>query len=40
MEDDIKMDPEGTGWLVVDWINLAKDRDMWSALVNTIMNIR
>jgi hypothetical protein len=24
----------------VDWINLAKDRDQWRALVKTVMNLR
>jgi hypothetical protein len=24
----------------VDWINLAKDRDQWRAVVNTVMNLR
>jgi hypothetical protein len=24
----------------MDWIGLAKDRDQWRALVNTVMNLR
>jgi hypothetical protein len=24
----------------MDWINLAQDKDQWSALVNTAMNLR
>jgi hypothetical protein len=24
----------------MDWIDLAQDRDQWSALVNTVMNLR
>jgi hypothetical protein len=27
-------------WEGVDWIHLAKDRDQWWALVNTVMNLR
>jgi len=28
------------GLEVVDWIHLARDRDEWWALVNTVMNFR
>jgi hypothetical protein len=28
------------GWKYVDWIKLAKDRDNWRALVNTVMALR
>jgi hypothetical protein len=38
--DNIKMDLREIGWDVVDWIELAQDRDQWMALVNTVMNIR
>jgi hypothetical protein len=39
-EDNIKMDLGEIGFGDVDWIHLAKDRDMWRALVNTVMNLR
>jgi hypothetical protein len=38
--DNIKMDLRKTGQGGMDWINLAKDRDQWRALVNMVMNIR
>jgi hypothetical protein len=38
--DNIKMDLRETGWSVMDWINLAEDRDQWRALVKTVMNLR
>jgi hypothetical protein len=39
-EVNIKMDLRETGWNIVNWIDLAQDRDQWRALVNTIMNLR
>jgi hypothetical protein len=43
--DNIKIDLrgiewDGMGWNVMDWIDLAQDRDQWKALVNTVMNLR
>jgi hypothetical protein len=38
--DNIKIDLRGIGWVGVDWIELAQDRDQWRALVNTVMNLR
>jgi hypothetical protein len=37
---NINIDLREIGWNVMDWIDLAqdKDRDQWRALVNTIMN--
>jgi hypothetical protein len=37
-EDNIKMDLRRGGG--IDWIDLAQDRDMWWALVYTLMNLR
>jgi hypothetical protein len=34
------MDLEEVGWGDVDFIGLAQDRDRWSALVNSIFNLR
>jgi hypothetical protein len=32
------MDLVEVGWGDVDWIILAKDRDRWRALVNSVLN--
>jgi hypothetical protein len=34
------MDLRETVWEVVDWIHLAKDKEQWRALVNTVMNLQ
>jgi hypothetical protein len=34
------MDLREIGFRDVDWIDLAQDRDMWRAVVNTVMNLR
>ena len=39
-ENDIKMDLEEVGCGDMDWIDLARDRDRWQALVNMVMNSR
>jgi hypothetical protein len=39
-EDNIKMYLREIGWGIVDWIDLAQDRDRCRALVNTVMNLR
>jgi hypothetical protein len=39
-EDNIKMDFRKIGWGGMDLIILAKHRDQWRALMNTIMNLR
>jgi hypothetical protein len=38
--DNIKMNIREIEWGVMDWIDLAQDRDQWRALVNTVMNFR
>ena len=39
-EDNIKMDHEEFGCGIFHWSVLAQDRDMWRALVCTVMNLR
>jgi hypothetical protein len=39
-EDNIKMYLQEVGRGVMDWIELAKDRDRWWALVNAVMKVR
>jgi hypothetical protein len=38
--DNIKMTLIEIGWDGIDRINLARDRDQWRTLVNTVMNLR
>jgi hypothetical protein len=37
---NIKIDLGEIGWGGIDWIDLARDRDQWRALVKTVMNRR
>ena len=37
-EDNIKMDLQEVGCERMDWVELARDRDRWRALVSTVMN--
>jgi hypothetical protein len=39
-EHNIKIDLKEIGWEVVDWIDLAQDREKWRALVSTTVNLR
>jgi hypothetical protein len=38
--DNIKIDLREIGWAGMNWIDLARDRNQWRALVNTVMNFR
>jgi hypothetical protein len=37
---DIRMDLGEVGWGDVDWIGVAKDRNRWRAVVNSVLNLR
>ena len=39
-EDNIKMDLEEVDWGGMDWIDLARNRNRWRAVVNAVMNLR
>jgi hypothetical protein len=38
--DNIRMDLGEVGWGYVDWIGLAQDRNRWTAVVNSVLNLR
>jgi hypothetical protein len=38
--DNIRTDLGEVGWGDVDWIDLAKDRNRWRDLVNSVLNLR
>ena len=39
MEDDIKLDLQEMECGFMDWIDLARNRDRWWALVNVVLNL-
>jgi hypothetical protein len=40
LEDNIKMNLQEVGCEGMDWIDMARDRDRWRAVVNAVMNLR
>jgi hypothetical protein len=38
--DNIRIDLGEVGWGDVDWIGLAKNRNRWITLVNSVLNLR
>jgi hypothetical protein len=38
--DNIRMDLGEVGWGDVYWIGLARDRNMWRAVLNSVLNLR
>jgi hypothetical protein len=38
-EDNIKMDLQEVGWMGMDWIDMAQDRDRWRTVVSAVMNL-
>jgi hypothetical protein len=38
--DNIRMDLGEVGWVDVDWIGLAQDKNRWRAVVNSVLNLR
>jgi hypothetical protein len=39
-ENGIRMDLREIGWIGMEWIFLAQDRDRWRTLANGVMNLR
>jgi hypothetical protein len=39
-EVNIRLDLREMGWSGMDWIDVARDKDQWRALINTAMNLR
>jgi hypothetical protein len=40
LENNFEMDLQEVGWRSICWIDLARDRDRWWALVKAVMSLR
>jgi len=40
LDKNTKTDPEATEWKIVDWIDLAQDREQWWTAVKRVMKFR
>jgi hypothetical protein len=38
-DDNIGMDLQTVGWGGMDWIDMARDRDRWRAVVSAVMKL-
>jgi hypothetical protein len=38
--NSINIDPRNIGWVGMDWIDMAQDRDQWRTLGNMVINFR
>jgi hypothetical protein len=38
-EDNVNMDYQEVGWVVMKWIHLVQDKERWMAFVNKVKNI-
>jgi hypothetical protein len=39
-QGNISMNLQEVGWEVMDWIDVAQDKDRWRPVVNAVMNLR
>jgi hypothetical protein len=39
-KNNIRTNLQEIGWEIVCWIHLAQERDLWRAIVDTVMNFR
>jgi hypothetical protein len=39
-DGNVKMNLREIGWVGMEWINPAQDRDYWRSVVSTVMNLQ